>query len=617
MSTTLDHSEDMYRGAFYIIDNVGQCPMGRTKHDFQYSAIKAHLQRHTYYQRGPEGQVCVGVQKMHSFITALIPHEDLSCDTTKNAYTSSLDESHVDALFRIGTDKLPSQLLASHGYEKSTFREQDLPNYAPPSTPQEPAVSSQFRYIQRSFWIAIQDIDATKHARKHAAYKYRDKDSSLDALHALIRDFNLTRALKTGGIIPCTSKQLCKALLGSWKSQRNADAENLASPWESDSKGWKSDYLVLIRQNCAELTVNKSLPSYHPDDAISLSTDLAREVGHPGKASRNRTADEVSNDKCDDSVIKVHDSKTDTEADYGDGTNNGVQIVRFSNETAAAIASPVPSSPRSESSEPIRVLVKRRRSDERRAITSQAPATPDEISHVISNSDTEASYSTPIDRKRKSIAPSIRSSGKRQRTIGAAQSTPPSCMLPPSEKYQAGVASWVAHHLGNELAENESKSANEAFTMPIPGSSQPLLSGTRDPSSSRLALIALNLSKLEDELKEIYRKLSNASTRLLDGVGDVGQETMPLDPHPTSSALELHVRCWGNEWPHVRAKLRQLRLFSVPDVTLSLSSAYLFNKIFNPPMRGVQVSLEAEGIFASGNIEDGKFWFWLDTVEFD
>jgi hypothetical protein len=75
MSALLDHSEDIYRGAFYIIDNAGQCPSGVNESDSQHSTIEAHLRRHTYYQLTDKGNIRVDVETMHAFIRGLYSYE--------------------------------------------------------------------------------------------------------------------------------------------------------------------------------------------------------------------------------------------------------------------------------------------------------------------------------------------------------------------------------------------------------------------------------------------------------------------------------------------------------------------------------------------------------------
>jgi hypothetical protein len=206
---------------------------------------------------------------------------------------------------------------------------------------------------------------------------------------------------------------------------------------------------------------------------------------------------------------------------------------------------------------------------------------------------------------------------KRRNTLKNAPSTTRTRTLQTNGEDQSRIASWVAHHLENDIVRNEPANAHNSSTS-LPRAQKQLSQTINYPQMpERQVLTALNLSKLENEFRDMCCKLSNASFQLLDGVGEVGEETMPLDPHPLLATLELHVRCWGEEWPEVCATLKRSKLFSVPDVAMSLSSAYLFNKVLGRLVQKMQVSLEAEGDLASGSIEDGKTWALSNTMPYD
>jgi hypothetical protein len=608
MSALVDHCGDIYRGAFSIIDNTGQCPSDVNRTDFQHSAIKAHLLRHTYYHDVLEKKTRVDAEDMHDFIRNLCSHEESSDAVTSSAYNCQSGEDRVDPFFRLGTDKLPPKLLALYGYEKLSFREEDLPKYAPPPVLKQPSGTSYSKHIQRSFWILIQDIEATKASREHASYKYRDFGSRLDALAALIRDFSLDHfSAKEKVLRPCASKQLHKSFLGTWKAQKDAGVANASSPWESGIKGWKHSYLESIKENCTEITLAKSLQSYDPGNAVSLSTDLIREVKDVANAHHDRTVDEADSVEFDGDVIAVYDGKVNSRTGRVDGIADDLQRVRSVSAAAAAIMKPVPTSPLEKSARATREAARTARSDAQRATTCSDIL--DEVSDSLSSlssSYTETSRSTLVDHKRKRVINDTHSRGKRQNAMKDSSSTTTTHMLPDNGKDQSDVASWIVHRLGNEVVGDEPLVAHNVFVAHPPAFHQPLETAHHCQTPERPVLTALNLIKLESELKDIYRKLSDALLQLLDGVGEVGEEMMPLDPHPPPSTLELHVRCWGDEWLRIRAQLKHSKLFSVPDVAMSLCSAYLFDNIFSRRVQNIQVSLDPEGDSTSGSIRDGK-----------
>jgi hypothetical protein len=620
MSALLDHSEDIYRGAFYIIDNAGQCPSGVNESDFQHSTIEAHLRRHTYYQLTDKGNIRVDVETMHAFIRGLYSYEQLSDAVTKSAHGCQSSEDLADSFFHLGTDKLSPQTLVSYGYEKSTFREEDLPKYAPPSLPKRSGVNAQHQHIRRSFWVIIQDIEATKAQRDHAAYKYRDRVSRFNALAALIRDFSLKYSSRKGTLKSCTSEQLCKTFLDTWKSQKNGGATNASSPWASSSKDWKPSYLESIEQSCAKLTLGESLRSYNPDQAVSLSTDLVREAKDSMIADPKRAVGEAAADgiELDVDVIEVYDDKLSSRAGRVDDIADGLQRVRSLTSAPTATVKPVSTSPLGRSTRATLEAARRMRSDAQRAATCSDSL--DEVSEALSSlsgSDSETSRATLIDHKRKRVISDTYSRGKRQNAMNDPPSMTATRTPPIDGQDRTDVASWVAHRLGSDVAGDKPVNAYNSC-----GAQPPLLHRPRETTchrqiSERPVLTALNLSKLESELKDIYRKMSNASLQLLDGVGDVGEETMPLDTDPPSSTSELHIRCWGDEWPRIRAKLKHSKLFSVPDVAMSLNSAYLFDKILRRPVQKIQVTLDPEADFASGSIGDGKIELLSESLECD
>lgn len=563
-----DINEDIYLGAFFIIDHAGQCPPATTERDFQDGMIEAHLQRHTYFYDSPEGRERADVKKMRSVFRDLYFHELASGEATKLAYSCQPDEDHAEPFFRLGTQQLPHQMLALYDYDKSTFQEGRLPDYKPPSMPKKSHVNAQHKYARRSFWVVIQDIEASKGSRGNSSHKYRDHESRLNALQVLIQDYQLTH--ETGaGIRPFSSRELSKTFLATWRSKNAADAASGASPWQSDITDWKPEYINTIRQISNELSHSESLPSHNPATAVALSADLGLDDDHLMRATQANSAGHGSagNHDCDEIQV-VHGGETNVGSSYVDDDKDSTLDEHTSNVARASATSPfvllpIPDPVESTHGARPRAL---------RASTRQAKRTP-------------PLCETPA-------------SPKRQRTRDATPSKSGTGALQITVKTNAALASWVVDRLGNETR-----------CAPTTSTSLParLVESRRSHQViSQAGLIPLNLTQSEEEFRQLYLLTASTSNILLESVGDVGQDTMPLERELLQSTQELHIRCWGIEWQQMRAKLKKANLFSVPDVTMSLISAYVLNQVLSRQVRETLVSVAFEEGSASGTIGDGK-----------
>lgn len=176
----------------------------------------------------------------------------------------------------------------------------------------------------------ILDIEASKVSRGHARSKYRNRESQLEALEGLIRDFQLVHSAGSseyGDRTPCTGKQLHKNFSRVWgKKKAKATASN-DSPWQSEIADWNSNYIDTIRQACDELNIHESLPSYHPTIATPISPDFVVEDDDTTQASHGGEAVEgPSGDKDAADITTAHANVTDHEfghsGDYNDSLHD-------------------------------------------------------------------------------------------------------------------------------------------------------------------------------------------------------------------------------------------------------------------------------------------------------
>jgi hypothetical protein len=112
------------QGALFIVDNAGTCPPSMTTREFQDMVIENHLKDHTYYSGNTRERV--DSQKMRKRIGDFA-HTRL----TGIKFEPESGENKTDAVFRLGSDPLPPELLSRYNYDKATFSEADLPAYIP------------------------------------------------------------------------------------------------------------------------------------------------------------------------------------------------------------------------------------------------------------------------------------------------------------------------------------------------------------------------------------------------------------------------------------------------------------------------------------------------------
>ena len=613
----LDHNKDIVRGALHIIDHAGERPSGTTKREFQNSTIEAHLQNHTYYHESSRGRVRADAETMLGVFKNLYFHEGCSDAVTRAFYACQTGEDHADTFFRIGSDKLPPKFLDSYGYKKSTFSENELPDYTLPSAPTKRGAASQWSPIQRSFWTVIQDIDATRGSRDHAKYKYRNKQSQHEALEVLIRDFQLEYATQGSGYgdrKPCTSEKLHKTFSRAWTTRKVKATATNASLWVSGISDWDPVYIDLIRRNCDELSAHESLPIYDRAAATSLSADFVVQDDDSVEASQDGEAVEESGGSKDvDETMTVPGAEINDESSSSDDDDESVHDVRASkpadiSATSAVVVLPMPKPLESAQEAQLREA----QADARRATTTSTISTlsteqtisvsPDEDARHLSDSHPETSDSPPVERKRRRISLDTPTSPKRQRAENP-QGKASVSALRSGEEAQDVVADWVSRRLEDNSRKSIDDNAHKSTSALRQDPDQP---PQRHRLPERQGLMALNLSQLEAGLEHIYFKLLTASCQLMESVGEVDQEAMPLEQNAPPSTLELHVRCWGTEWRQVRHSLKKSHLLSVPDVVLSLCSAYLFDKVLDCKISDTQVGLKFDGKLASGSVGDSK-----------
>jgi hypothetical protein len=119
------------------------------------------------------------------------------------------------------------------------------------------------------------------------------------------------------------------------------------------------------------------------------------------------------------------------------------------------------------------------------------------------------------------------------------------------------------------------------FTHPAPFISPgPAFQYPNAQLSDGHAPVALNITHLDYEISAIHTDMLEATNELLESIGDGRESQMTLCPRAHPSAVELQIKCWGPHCWEVRSELIGSKLFAVPEVVMSLCSAYLL-ELFN------------------------------------
>jgi hypothetical protein len=92
-------------------------------------------------------------------------------------------------------------------------------------------------------------------------------------------------------------------------------------------------------------------------------------------------------------------------------------------------------------------------------------------------------------------------------------------------------------------------------------------------------LARLNLDQQGRNMKRLYSDIQQATDAVLASIGNIRNTPSPLQPEPSDSLKDLYARCWGSQWEEVRVRQTDDHVFTTPQVTASLLSAFLYEKV--------------------------------------
>jgi len=99
-------------------------------------------------------------------------------------------------------------------------------------------------------------------------------------------------------------------------------------------------------------------------------------------------------------------------------------------------------------------------------------------------------------------------------------------------------------------------------------------------------LAGLNLDQQGRNMKSLYSAIQQATDAILKSIGQIRNTPSPLHSEPSGALEDLYARCWGPQWEEVRVRQVGDHVFTTPQVTASLLSAFLYEKVLT---RGVRL----------------------------
>lgn len=195
----------------------------------------------------------------------------------------------------------------------------------------------------------------------------------------------------------------------------------------------------------------------------------------------------------------------------------------------------------------------------------QLPPSGDEEPQVRSSVDREtqicgADNSTSSVNGKSNATSSESHSGSQNESVLGAKRKPTQDHEPRKRQCQCQV---------NNATHQDSSRASEASQSAIPTSQK-----QQAPQLARL-----NLDEQGRNMHSLYSDIQKATDAILSSIGQIRNTPSPLQPEPSGPLTALYARCWGPGWTEVRERQIDEHVFTTPQVTASLLSAFLYDKV--------------------------------------
>jgi hypothetical protein len=113
---------------------------------------------------------------------------------------------------------------------------------------------------------------------------------------------------------------------------------------------------------------------------------------------------------------------------------------------------------------------------------------------------------------------------------------------------------------------------------------QSAVAGREKQPEPQLAI--LNLDEQGRNMQSLYSAIQKAIDAILSSIGPIRNTPSPLHPESSGLLRDLYARCWGSRWEEVRVRQTGDHVFTTPQITASLLSAFLYDRVL---ARGLQL----------------------------
>ena len=549
------------QGALFVIDNTGPCPTGKKYRTFIDAAIAHHLTRHTYYYQdrgrpGAKNTKRATARKFRNSLQALWEH-------VKPESRSRKGGDRAEALFTLKSEGITAKALEMYRYDPATFLENDLPGFVDDGgdilQPREqtraastPAPEQQ--QVQAPGLSSKRRSESPDEPQQRAAKRPRTEEPIADTDHnsrpPQMSDSSrqLSPASRSPprpprAPLPGPSAGSKRGLESSDKQQQNGAKRPRVDAAVSPTRR-KMVRIKLPRCKRCEHANVQGCDGQRPCGKCKAAGIGVEECsGSEPKGKR-----QVGPDPDAPSTSNAIGPKTNLEFQRKK-TTFGLEVSRGDVDERSGKVGDIAGSADAQGSPG----GKRKRAINDTGIQAGSNA-----------AQTTRAPDQPASPKRQATGPSVE-----DRTND--ESPKPVAPVP------EGMASGVLNVSNNGKTATV---ANETVVFDSTETTQDrkLYGVYQEPQGHKI-----DLGMFVRQMRKLKRDVELTALDLLACIGQIQNMLCPLDFDPSEGLAALYVRCWGVEWKEHAANELKAGCFRTVFNTMSLISAFIYERIFNKP----------------------------------
>lgn len=400
-------------------------------------------------------------------------------------------------------------------------------------------------YIQRSFYVVIQDIEATRAARGQPNHEYRNAAPQEARIRYLTEGFQLTHCARRarGKIRPLDYEGFRKSFLTTW-AVRKKSGRTGADLWTARQSDWRASYMETLQHAAEQLHSREGLPLLNRQDAISDKATFY--IQSPATGDSEKEFQRLSPIVVP-GILPEH-------------LRRGVYVApetRGRNQQISSILSPEALHRSTE--------YKRNSSESDKSRDASFPLLP---ARLASGNFTKTDSTHP--RAIRNNKGSIEKLSRSRRLIPWLNSRTPNTPTPTLSVHADDRTPRILCPQG-------------PLTVAGPASVVWSSDIVQDSATLRAfgEAVPFYFDEVSAELKKIHQMMSVAMPQLLASIGRFDHVQSPLVQSPSAAIEELQVRCLGTTWRSAQGRLVNDKAFFALEVMKSLVSAFIIDKVVN------------------------------------